>query len=700
MRAWVIVLATVLAVGLPADAQFRTSRGQAKVGGPIHATQPSTGAAASTLTFDLQPSSGTSNLSTTLSTVTGSVALDPVVVCNLSNATADNIACTGATLTRQGVSPTLAASAPFTDSSTSVDFSTAQDEYVAANNTVGNVTTEDFVVEAVVRGTSGSAAIGKKDVPTGADAGWVLYAPGSTSGAVVRIGDGTSSAVGSAVSVGSTTWYHAICFVKRGDAAGMRCAVNGTLGSAVSTVPVAGSLTNSLTLAVGSNESTETATDFNGRVAWAAVWKCPAGNTACLATADYAALAQERASRFWLGAPAKALGTAYATTMFRNTNGQTIDIANTTTGVRSLHYIGAGAPRVGRRASGASYYTGILVEKQRTNLILQSDVFNTTWVPTNVGISANIWTSPADFAHVDGLEGTDGAGDVEHYVRQTTASALTATTHTFSVWAGPGAAYVWLRNNTIADGVAWFNLSTCTAATVQAGISSTTAEGNWSGQTPCRVSITFTGTTATHDLDIGYSTADNDLAFDEGTNGATDLYLFGAQLEANNYPTTYIPTTTAAATANVDDFRFEAVGNAPQAGTVAASVICPSHDSSTNSFLTVGNSTAEYFDLRGNNNDLTNGSASLSGGVTQWNIIGPAGADITNGAPHELRLAYDTNAVEAWYDSVSAGTDTTAVVQTIDSSDTIRLGTSWSAAAPTAGCISTRVRFWSDRQAP
>jgi hypothetical protein len=141
MRAWVIVLATVLAVGLPADAQFRTSRGQAKVGGPIHATQPSTGAAASTLTFDLQPSSGTSNLSTTLSTVTGSVALDPVVVCNLSNATADNIACTGATLTRQGVSPTLAASAPFTDSSTSVDFSTAQDEYVAANNTVGNVRT-------------------------------------------------------------------------------------------------------------------------------------------------------------------------------------------------------------------------------------------------------------------------------------------------------------------------------------------------------------------------------------------------------------------------------------------------------------------------------------------------------------------------------------------------------------------------------
>jgi hypothetical protein len=157
---------------------------------------------------------------------------------------------------------------------------------------------------------------------------------------------------------------------------------------------------------------------------------------------------------------------------------------------------------------------GLLVEEQRQNLLLQSEDFSTTWSKgANATITPNYGTAPNGTATADRLELPTG---VSTFVSQVVAT-VSGTAYVFSVYARA------------TSGNSEFTMLLGTAS--QSFILTET----WQ-----RISVSFTATS-------GSTTA----ILDNGVTAA-DVLVWGAQLEAGAFPTSYIPTTTAAVTRTAD----------------------------------------------------------------------------------------------------------------------------------------------------
>jgi hypothetical protein len=112
--------------------------------------------------------------------------------------------------------------------------------------------------------------------------------------------------------------------------------------------------------------------------------------------------------------------------------------------------------------------------------------------------------------------------------------------------------------------------------------------------------------------------------------------------------------------------------------------------------LTVGDSSDDRMDIRISTGDFPATFGGV-GGNTQWLITGASG-DVSDGSNHEIRLAYDTNNIQIWYDTVSAGTDASATVPTLSGTQ-IRLGHA-PGGTNQPNCAISRLRFWSSREVP
>jgi hypothetical protein len=198
------------------------------------------------------------------------------------------------------------------------------------------------------------------------------------------------------------------------------------------------------------------------------------------------------------------------------------------------------------RASGATRVgPNGYIEKVRENLILQSQTFQTTWVPVRSSVSADTTTAPDGTATADTL--FDSVDNNLHYVSQN-----------FSSLTGPATISVYAKANQLsqiqlvsAGGTTpmgrGFDLSTGTTFIESVGgVSSNdlgqsiTAVGN--GWYRCTMSWTATGQTAFWIL-----TSVGGAATYAGT-GTNSVYIWGAQLEVGDVATDYIPTTTTAVT--------------------------------------------------------------------------------------------------------------------------------------------------------
>jgi hypothetical protein len=207
---------------------------------------------------------------------------------------------------------------------------------------------------------------------------------------------------------------------------------------------------------------------------------------------------------------------------------------------------------------------GLLIEESRTNLLLQSEDFSTTWTVSgaNATITTNTEVSPNATQTADTL--TDNATNGIHRVAQATSALSAATKYSVSVYAK----YSTLR---------WITLSLSTGTSTWAGakfdiqdgvLGSLSQEGSgWSADsssiTPvgngwyrCVVVVTC-GTAATGVFAV--SCATDGTTFTSGQRGSevysgtgSFVFLWGAQLESGSFSTSYIPTTTAAATRAAD----------------------------------------------------------------------------------------------------------------------------------------------------
>jgi hypothetical protein len=192
-----------------------------------------------------------------------------------------------------------------------------------------------------------------------------------------------------------------------------------------------------------------------------------------------------------------------------------------------------------------------LVEEQRTNSCLQSNGFDTTWTNTNSSETAASGTAPDGTNTAWELKDTVDVSAQVHDIRQTI-SFTSGVAYTFSVWAKASTfTQIGLAFGSAAFGSilsSRFDLVTGVASVVSAGVTTTsTAFANgWR-----RFSITATATsTASTFVEIRLSIAGQALAYIG--DGTGTVLLWGAQLEAGAFPTSYIPTTTAAVTRSAD----------------------------------------------------------------------------------------------------------------------------------------------------
>ena len=209
-----------------------------------------------------------------------------------------------------------------------------------------------------------------------------------------------------------------------------------------------------------------------------------------------------------------------------------------------IETVASGAPRIDYDPVTLAC-KGLLIEEARTNLLTYSEQFdNAAWTKTRSSISANATTAPDGTVTADKLV-EDATASNSHYSYQ--GVTLTAVAHTYSVYL-KAAERTWAKVVlTTGSSGAYFNLSAGTVGTVDGGYTAAiTPVGNgW-----FRCSITVTTTVATWYAQINCATADATASYTgDGTSG---LYIWGAQLEAGAFATSYVPTTSAQVTRAAD----------------------------------------------------------------------------------------------------------------------------------------------------
>ena len=191
---------------------------------------------------------------------------------------------------------------------------------------------------------------------------------------------------------------------------------------------------------------------------------------------------------------------------------------------------------------------GLLIEEQRTNLLTYSEQFDSsTWTKARTSISANVVVAPDGTLTADKLVEDTTASNSHILISPTATIASSVCTGTCYMKAAERSWAVLSIGNTT-SGLAYFDLVNGVTGTVTSGFTaSITAVGN--GWYRCSVS----GTIATSNqapFSIYMATANN--VFSYTGNGYSGLYIWGAQLEAGSFATSYIPTVASQVTRSAD----------------------------------------------------------------------------------------------------------------------------------------------------
>jgi hypothetical protein len=331
------------------------------------------------------------------------------------------------------------------------------------------------------------------------------------------------------------------------------------------------------------------------------------------------------------------------------------DYIATTTAAVSVGPV-SGTPRLDYLGSDCGR---LLLEPQRSNVQVNSERFNASgWNLISAGITSNAATAPDGYNGADKMYATGGNSRHINY-----GSTSGSGTYTFSVFAKAGEKnWLTLRLDDDSPEVnTWFNLSTGTIGTSQGGNPTITPYGN--GWYRCSVTYTAASTKTIYNV-IGVANANG---VQEWTPSGTDgLYIWGAQVEAGAYATSYIPTLGTAVTRVADaasrtsataligqtegtlfvDFVW---GGIPNTLSDSALFSIGLQQYGTSSIAISSYNAALYA-------RVTNG-VSVDAGIT-------FGA-MTNGTRYKAALAYANNDVVFYVNGVSYGADTSVSIPTL-----------------------------------
>lgn len=302
---------------------------------------------------------------------------------------------------------------------------------------------------------------------------------------------------------------------------------------------------------------------------------------------------------------------------------------------------------------------GLLIEEQRTNLRTYSEDFtNAVWTKSAASIAADTVIAPDGTLTGDKL--VEDTATSRHFV--TTTLTLTANTvYTLSVYMKAGErTTASFGNSSTAN---WVAASSIVVNLATGVITSGTGTIQSVGNGWYRVSITQT---------FGPANANGGMIIDLQTtagytgNGYDGIFIWGAQLEAGAFATSYIPTVASQVTRSADaasmtgtNFSSWYNGAEGSAYTEAASLataylgaIVGFSDGTLNN----------RFSIRGMTVSNQSTSLGLDSGVTQWSL---AFSSQTTAAT-KFALGYKLNDIAFVRDAATPLTDASALIPVVD----------------------------------
>jgi hypothetical protein len=227
-------------------------------------------------------------------------------------------------------------------------------------------------------------------------------------------------------------------------------------------------------------------------------------------------------------------------------------IATVTNSLGLIQTVGANVPRFDYDPVTLAA-KGLLIEEQRTNLVTYSEDFgNAAWTKTQSSITANTVVAPD--GTLTGRKLVSTATTAQQSIDAASVAVISGVSYVFSIYARAGEySLVQLRFNNAAFGnaeYATFNLSTNQISQSSgAGHTITPIGGGWYRCTVLGVATATTNAVPAINLATNPTGGRNPSITGDGTSG---IFLWGAQLEAGSFATSYIPTVASQVTRNAD----------------------------------------------------------------------------------------------------------------------------------------------------
>ena len=318
---------------------------------------------------------------------------------------------------------------------------------------------------------------------------------------------------------------------------------------------------------------------------------------------------------------------------------------------------------------------GLLLEEQRTNLMTWSDDFsNVVWNKlASVTVTANTITSPDGTSNADTIESA-GAAQVIYQTATVTAN----TVYTASV-------YVKLGTMLVSEyKIAIYNATAGAFIAIDITPTAVVSSSTWT-----RIDYTFT-------TPVGCLSVRFYPVRITATVKAT-VYLWGAQLEAGAFPTSYIPTTSASVTRAADNASMTGTNFSSWYNQSEGTMVCSSDSPQTtttaamNWYLT--NNTVDNVMINRKNLSNTISNAVVVGNVAQGDIA--SGTTISANTVVRSAFSYKLNDLAISVNGASIGSDNLANIPTVEK---LFLGSNASAGQVLNGHIQS-IRYYPRRLA-
>jgi len=339
---------------------------------------------------------------------------------------------------------------------------------------------------------------------------------------------------------------------------------------------------------------------------------------------------------------------------------------------------------------------GLLIEESRTNLLTYSEQFdNAAWTKASATVTANAVTAPDGATTADKM--VESTATAIHYVYQSqTVSTSTAYTLTVYAKAGERSKFDLILEDTGASGANFDLINGTIGAPHNAGASNASSAATISNVGNGWYRCSLTRTTVSSPLCASFRPSNGSTATYTG-DGTSGLYLFGAQLEAGAFATSYVSTTSAQVTraadiATMTGSNFSSWYRQDEGTFVACGSVSRLGGSGFPAFASVddtGSSNAMELAVWDGASDQTQ-FAGYVANVAQWAV---SGAVYASGSSVTIAGAYKTNDFQSAVSGVLGTADVSGAVPTVTQ---LSVGGNRGGGGPTNGHIA-RLAYYPKR---